>query len=245
MDDRAAPATSARLDLDRFGLRRYLESLKGSNQLEIVETPVALADVAARLSGSENAIWFKNAGGSELVGNVVGSRERLARAFGAPTHDVTLEVERRLKNKPEIVELASHAAPVHQVVQTGDAVDVTALPVHLQHALDGAPFISASIDFTLDPANGKTNVGMRRMMLRGRKETGVDLNAPSDLRVIYTAAAARGEKLPVSFVVGCHPIDAVAATMKEAGDALALLASLRGSAAAGREVHHQRDSRAG
>lgn len=227
MDDRAAPTPTAALDLDRFGLRRYLESLQGSDQLEIVEAPVDLADVAARLSGSDKAIWFKNAGGGELVGNVVGGRERLARAFGVAAAEVTLEVERRLKTRPEIVELTSAAAPVHQVIETGEAVDVTALPVHLQHALDGAPFISASIDFTLDPATGKTNVGMRRMMLRGKRETGVDLNAPSDLRAIYMAACARGENLPVSFVVGCHPIDAVAATMKESGDELELIAALR------------------
>ena len=150
-------------------------------------------------------------------------------AFGVPTAEVALEIERRLKVKQELVEVPRRDAPVHQVVIRGDDIDVTQFPAHLQHALDGAPFISASIDYTIDPATGMTNVGLRRMMLRGKTETGVDLNAPSDLRAIYMAASGRGEKLPVSFVVGSHPIDHVAATMKEPGDELRMTAALRGA----------------
>ena len=69
---------------------------------------------------------------------------------------------------------------------------------------------------------------MRRLMLRGRREAGIDLNAPSDLRAIYQARAKRGERLPIAFVVGSHPIDQVAATMRLPGDELALIAALRG-----------------
>jgi len=41
------------------------------------------------------------------------------------------------------------------------------------------------------------------------------------------AAQARGEKLPVAYVIGMHPIDLVAATMKQPGDELGLISSLR------------------
>jgi len=40
------------------------------------------------------------------------------------------------------------------------------------------------------------------MMLRGRDKVGINLTAPSDLREIYLACVARGEKLPCSFAVG-------------------------------------------
>jgi 2,5-furandicarboxylate decarboxylase 1 len=39
---------------------------------------------------------------------------------------------------------------------------------------------------------------MRRLMLRGPQEAGVDLIAPSDLRVMYMAASGRGERLNVA-----------------------------------------------
>src|SRR5262249_47236781 len=68
---------------------------------------------------------------------------------------------------------------------------------------------------------------IRRLMLRGRQEAGVDLVAPSDLRAIYEASARDGKPLPVSFVVGSHPIDHVAATMRLPVDELGLLSSLR------------------
>ena len=48
-------------------------------------------------------------------------------------------------------------------------------------------------------------------MLRGPRSAGIDLNAPSDLRAIYLASVARGEKLPVAFTVGSHPADFLAA----------------------------------
>jgi 2,5-furandicarboxylate decarboxylase 1 len=113
------------------------------------------------------------------------------------------------------------------VVETGTAADLTALPVHLQHGLDGAPYISASIDYAVDPKTGWTNVGIRRLMLRGRREAGIDLVAPSDLRALYEASTAEGRAQPVSFVVGAHPIDHVAAVMRIPRDELGIIASLR------------------
>src|SRR5690606_15669231 len=137
------------------------------------------------------------------------------------------EVVRRLKTPPRFVELERGAAPVQEVVLQGDDADLTALPVHLQHGLDGAPYISSGVDIVRDPATGLTNVGMRRLMLRGPREAGIDLLSPSDLKIIYEASARRGEPLPIAFVVGSHPVDHVAATMRIPVDEVGLIASLR------------------
>src|SRR5215471_7931467 len=221
-------ATSSALDLDRFRLRRFVEEL-GADELETRAEPVDLADVAAALEGNARAVHFRAAGpeAQELVGSVNASRARLARAFGVPPAQLAAEIQRRLRGKPEIVEVSRAEAPVQQVVLTGDDADLTALPVHLQHGLDGGPYISASIDYVIDPSSGWTNVGIRRLMLRGRRETGVDLVSPSDLKAIYEASAKAGRRLPVAFVVGSHPADYVAAVMRLPVDELGLLASLR------------------
>jgi len=214
------------MDLERFRLRRFLESL-GEDELLRVDAQVALADVAQALEGSAKAVWFTRAGpeGASLAGNVAGSRSRLAAAFGTTPEKLLAETLSRLRSTPEVVEVPK--APCQEVVEKNP--DLTALPVHLQHGLDGAPYISASTDFTVDRATGWTNVGMRRLMLRGRREAGVDLVAPSDLRAIYLAQAKRGEPLPIAFVVGSHPIDHVAATMRIPVNESGLLASLRGA----------------
>jgi 2,5-furandicarboxylate decarboxylase 1 len=229
MDDTAsAPRRGSNIDLERFRLRTFLASL-GPDELEIHDAPMALSEVAAVIEGNRKAVWFKHLGaeGAELVGNVTGSRERLAQAFGVDQSKLLGEVQRRLRTKPEVIELGRAQAPVQQVVMTGEDADLTTLPLHLQHGADGGLYISASVDYAIDTATGFTNVGFRRLMLRGRRETGIDLVSPSDLRAIYLAAAARGENLPVSFVIGCHPIDMVGAMMRLPVDELGLVGSLR------------------
>src|SRR5437773_258755 len=213
------------MDLHAFRLRRFLESLPPS-ELQRVDQPVELGDVAAMHDGNAKAVWFARAGGAELAANVTASRSRLALAFGTTPERLLAEVLKRLGAPQQLVEVKE--APAQEVVERDP--DLTALPVHLQHAYDGAPYISASMDFTRDPAREVTNVGIRRLMLRGRREAGVDLNAPSDLQAIYRAAVSRGERLPIAFVVGSHPVDHVAAAMRLPGDELALMAALRGTA---------------
>ena len=148
-------------------------------------------------------------------------------AFGVKPHELMKEVMRRLRNMPEIFEIPRAEAPCQAVVLTGADADVTKLPVHLQHGADGGPYISASIDYVIDPKTGFTNVGLRRLMLRSEYETGIDLVAPSDLKAIYEANAAVGKPTPVSFVVGAHPIDHVAGVMRLPVDELGIVASLR------------------
>jgi len=217
------------VDVERFRLRRYVEQLAATGELDTREQPLDLADVAQALEGNPKAVLFRAVGPerAELVGGVMGGRARLAAAFGVKPDGLLHEIQRRLRNKPVLVDVPRQQAPCQQVVLTGDDADLTRLPVHLQHGLDGAPYISASIDYVVDPKTGLTNVGLRRLMLRSPKEAGVDLVSPSDLRAIYEASAAAGRPLPVAFVVGAHPIDHVAAVMRLPVDELGIVGALR------------------
>jgi UbiD family decarboxylase len=128
------------------------------------------------------------------------------------------------------LEVSSDQAPVHEMVWTGAQADFGRLPIHLQHAEDGGPYVSASIDIATSIDKKRRNVGMRRMMLRGRKEAGIDLVGPSDLRAIYAAYVEHKERMPVAFVVGSHPVDSVAAIQADPEpDELAIMGALRGS----------------
>jgi 2,5-furandicarboxylate decarboxylase 1 len=224
-----ASARETGIDLERFRLRRFVEELRQAGELEVKAGTAELAEVALALEGNARAVLFERLGreGAQLVGNVMGSRGRLARAFGTAPDQLLAEVLRRLRTTPQVLDVPREAAPAQEIVLTGDKADLTALPVNLQHGMDGGPYISASIDFVVDPSNGWTNVGVRRLMLRGRREAGVDLNSPSDLRALYEAAAKQARPLPVAFVVGAHPADYVAAVMRLPADELGLIASLR------------------
>lgn len=222
---------SQAVDMERFRLRRFVEDLRGTDELEIRDQPTSLLEVAALLEGNPRAVLFRSIGPekAELLGNITSSRSRFARAFGVESKDLAREIQKRLRNPPQVVDIPGSQAPVQEVVLTGDDADFTRMPVNLQHACDGGLYISAGLDYALDAKTGWTNLGARRLMVRGRREAGIDLVAPSDLRAIYEASVARGEPLPVSFVVGCHPIDHIAATLRVPVDELGLVSMLRGA----------------
>lgn len=222
--EQVATSTATPVDYERYRLKAFVDGLDGG---EIERRNSKLSEVAAALDGNPKAVLFEGAGGHPLVGNALASRTRFAKAFGTTPQKLLSEILRRLRCKPQFVEVGRNEAPVQQVVVTGADIDLTKLPVHLQHGKDGGPYISAGMDFVRDPETGLVNVGLRRFMVRGRDTTGIDLVAPSDLRNIYLAAIKRGERLPMSVVVGGHPVDYFGATMRMPGDELELLASLR------------------
>jgi UbiD family decarboxylase len=226
-----SPERSIPVDEEPFRLRRFVRLLDQRGELETIDAPLDLCDVAARLHANPKAVLFRNLRGCEmeLAGNVMGARRRLALAFGVPEHALLAEVVRRAGGLVPPTP-AGARPPVQEVVWTGADADLTRLPVHLQHGEDGAPYISAGIDIARSLDGTRRNVGYRRLMLRGRQEAGVDLVAPSDLRAIYAEHAAAGRPLPIAFVVGSHPADAVAAAGTwPAADEVALMGALRGA----------------
>jgi UbiD family decarboxylase len=221
------------IDFEKFRLRTFVERLIEMGECEVCEEAVSLAGLSSRIEATRPAKLFKRVGAEryEVVAGVSGSRRRLAAAFGVGERDLAHEYMRRLADPKPIVEVPSADAPVHQVVRTGEEVDLTRLPFHLQHELDGGPYLSSGLDFSVDPATGRSNVGLRRLMLRDRRTMRSHLYAPSDLQRIYRAGMERGQPLPVSFAVGCNPLDFLAATLRLPGDELRLVATVRGEAA--------------
>ena len=125
--------------------------------------------------------------------------------------------------------MSSARAPVHEVVLTGEKADFTCLPIHLLHADDGAPYISAGIDITRSIDGQRRHVGYRRLMLRGRRETGIDLSVPSHLNAAYAAYVQQKQRMPVAFAIGSHPGDSVAAMFSlPVPDEVAIMGAMRG-----------------
>src|SRR5215469_15502585 len=219
------------IDTERFRLRNFVQRLVDDGECQVHDKPIDMIDLAAVLDGNPRAVLFTAAGPekAELVGNVMGSRKRLAHALDTDERGLLAALNGRLSRLQGPVKVSSQQAPVQQVVRKGDEADLTVLPVHLQHDADGAPYISAGIDYALFPGSGRTNVGCRRVMLRGRRQAGVDLIAPSDMRAIYLEAAARNEPVPVAYAVGSHPADYLAAMAAlPAVDELAVVGAVRG-----------------
>ncbi|MCC6474940.1 MAG: UbiD family decarboxylase [Burkholderiales bacterium] len=218
------------IDLEKFRLRTFVQRLAEMGEVEVHPESVALPDVSGIVEASEKAVLFKQAGPQklEMIGGVAGSRRRLAAAFGTDARGLVPEFMRRVRSPHAPLEVSSAQAPVHQVVLSGEDIDLSRLPFHLQHEFDGAPYISSALDFTIDPASGKPNVGCRRLMLRGRREMRTNLTQMSDLKRIYMACVERKERLPLSFVIGSHPADFASAALKVPMDEFVCIGALRG-----------------
>ena len=227
-------AVSSNIDLEKFRLRTFMDRLIDMGEVEIHDEPVPLTGLGAIIERTEKAVLFKSAGPekAEMVAKTAASRKRLIAAFETTEEKIYDEYFKRLANPKPVVEIPSGDAPVHAVQITGKDVDLTKLPFYPHHAYDGSCYLSSATDYVIDPATGRRNVGCRRLSLRNRYETGTNVTAPSDLKRIYTASVARGEKLPITFTVGTHPLDFVAATMRHPGDELSLVATMRGEPAA-------------
>ena len=218
------------IDTEKFRLRRFVEKLNTLGEVKTIDRPIDLIDLASEIEANKETVLFKEVGPEkfEIVANVNGSRRRLAIALEVDEDEVITEFQRRLDTPQPIIDLEQGDAPVQQICLEGTDVDLSKLPFYIQHHFDGSPYLSSGIDYCIDPETGTTNVGCRRLSLRNAKSAGTNLTAPSDLKRIYQNCVARGEKLPISFAVGSHPVDYMAAGMRIPSDEISLVSTLRG-----------------
>ena len=208
--------SSTDMDLERFRLRRFLESLRPRRAAEVEAADRRSADVAGVLEGNAKAVWFERAGPERaaLAGNVAGSRSRLALRVRHHAAAAAAEVLRAsAKPQPEIVEVSKRARarrsskpdPDLTALAGASAARLGRRALHL-----GVDRFHASIR-----RRGLTNVGIRRLMLRGRaRGRHRSHGAARPARDLSGARRSAASALPIAFVVGSHPIDHVAATMR-------------------------------
>src|SRR3954463_5745285 len=217
------------IDFEKFRLRRFVDTLRGMDEVKVHDAPIDLIDLSAAIEATGKASLF-NAVGPErhqVVSAVSGNRRRIAAAFETDERTLVPEIMSRLGKPQPGGGIQFKEAPGPAGVRTRGQIDLTTLPFHLQHEEDGGLYISSALDFAVDPVSGKRNVGCRRLMLFSRRETTTNLTNTSDLQKMLKSALERGERLPVSFAVGVHPIDFLAAQMQIPVDEFGLIASLR------------------
>src|SRR6516165_746451 len=80
---RDRPESIFMTDTEKFRLRHFVEKLVQQGECVVHADPIGLIDVAAVLDCNPRAVWFRAVGPekAELVGNVMGTRRRLAAAL--------------------------------------------------------------------------------------------------------------------------------------------------------------------
>lgn len=210
-------------------IRTFLQQLADAGELTTVDDEVCVHDLGELITRTDRAVLFEHVRGYDfpVAANLLADRARWAAALGVEPVEVRAEIVRRSAARIPPVHVDS--SPLHDVVHVGSDVDVTALPAYLQHHADGGPYLSAAMDVSRSPSTGEYNLGMRRLMVRGRDETGVDVVAPSDLRAYYRQARDLDRRFEVAFVIGGHPLDCLASQLKVGPvDDFELAGALRG-----------------
>jgi 4-hydroxy-3-polyprenylbenzoate decarboxylase len=176
------------------------------------------------------ALLFTNPKGSEhpLLINQFGTERRMCMAFDAPSLDAVaaklsdvLEMQppqgiaekvkglKKLKSIADSRPKTVRSGPVHEVVLTGDEVDLDLLPIQRCWPGDPAPFITLPAVITHDPYTGTRNVGMYRMQKIDRATTLMHWQLHKDGRMDYLATDGR---LEVAVALGLDPITAYSAS---------------------------------
>ena len=195
-------------------LRTFLQELEAKAPDEIwhisqeVDHGFEIAALAMELEkrGQAPVLWFERVRGSRfpVVTNVFGDRRRYARALGVPME--SLHGEWLARNERRVAPVLRQSGPIRDVVRTGADVDLGALPIIMHFAEDAGPYITNGIVVAKDPDTGVRNASFHRMQLRGRNRLGTSLHSRRHLWDYQRRAEERGEAVPVTVVIGAHPL---------------------------------------
>jgi 4-hydroxy-3-polyprenylbenzoate decarboxylase len=216
-------------------LREWIALLEGAGELVRVDAEVdpdlevtEIVDRTVKSGGP--ALLFTNPSGSEhqLLINQFGTERRMCMAFDAPSLDEVaaklgevLEMQppqgiaekvkglRKLKSIADSRPKTVRSGPVHEVVLTGDDVDLDLLPIQRCWPSDPAPFITLPAVITHDPKTGTRNVGMYRMQKVDKRTTLMHWQLHKDGRMDYLATDGR---LEVAVALGLDPVAAYSAS---------------------------------
>ncbi len=211
-------------------------------ELEITE----IVDRTVKAGGP--ALLFEQPKGSKhpLLINQFGTERRMCLAFGVENLDElgarvsdVLELQppqglvdkvrglRKLKSIADSLPKTVSRARVHDVVLTGDDVDLDVLPIQRCWPLDPAPFITLPAVITKDPKTGTRNVGMYRLQKIDGRSTFMHWQIHKDGRADYLASTG---KIEVAVALGLDPVTAYSASapLPKHVDELMLAGFLRG-----------------
>lgn len=204
--------------------RSFIKLLDERGELDRVSCEVEpkqeLAGVMSKIEAQQRAFFFENIKGARfpLVGGLYNKLERFAMALGHDsqepfTHeqfDILIEAAKADPIAPVAVE----SGPVKDVIDSGDAVDLSQIPVPTFFELDSGPFITGAIGVSRDPESGEMNIGVYRTLILDRNHFVINASSLSDLRRIYAKWEKLGETMPIALALGVPPAMLVAAACK-------------------------------
>lgn len=221
---------------DFRGFLRLMEETREGGFVRVTKEVDTRYEVAAIVTKLEQArrlplLLFEKVKGHEMpvAVNCYATRGRIAKALGVPQAELEKTVLHGYEHPIPPVQVQE--APVHEVVITGEEVDLGSLPAMLYHQTDGAPYITAGIVFAKDPESGVYNLSYNRLMLKGKDRLGIFMTMGKHLYAIYSKMQRFERPLEVAISIGNHPAWAIGALAigPYEEDELGIIGGLKGS----------------
>jgi 4-hydroxy-3-polyprenylbenzoate decarboxylase len=234
-------------------LRAFVDALRDAGELHVVEASVdprlEISEISDRIvKAGGPALFFTKVIGSAfpVLTNQFGTRRRMAMAFDAESiDDVGARVRTIIDLSPPGSSFADKIAALARLKPLANAIprtvrgagvqdvvmrdpDLTTLPILTTWPLDAGPFITLPLVITKDPQTNRYNVGLYRMQLYGKRETGMHWQRHKQGRA---HARAWGKQIPVAVAIGTDPVltYAASAPLPPMLDEFAFAGLLRGS----------------
>jgi UbiD family decarboxylase len=160
-------------------------------------------------------IWFSKVKGYpdfQLVTNVMGSRARMAFALGLDSESQLYETWNEALSSKSEIRMSNESPPIKERVFTGKDVDLYSLPVVKHYSGDGSRtgfgrYITAGLAVARNPLYPETiNMSFTRIQIIDKNRYAFDMGSRSHFWRYVQSAKQAGKSLPISVVVGAHPI---------------------------------------
>ena len=196
-------------------LREYIKFAQEKEWVLNVKEPVSLADLPElldELSKKEKIILVHKLEGYEckVIANLVFSHNVLSELLEEPKYPYKVFLNRLREPKKTVV--------LDQKNQY-ESFDVTdkdlrqIIPILKHYEDDSSPYITTGIISAIDPETNVVARGIHRLEFRGKNKLGIALMNPP-LRDVLPKYASKGEKMPVSVIIGVDPLTFLSMALK-------------------------------
>jgi 2,5-furandicarboxylate decarboxylase 1 len=195
-------------------LRSFIAQLEkeSPNDIARVSRPISPRyEISALLTHLEDQrkyplLYCENVAGysAPVVINAQVSRRLMALALECDVRDLARTYAERQSRTLAPLEIEN--APVHEIIHTGDSIDLTRIPLLTHYDVNAAPYITAGIVAAADPESGVRNTSYNRLMMAGKRELRIFMAIGRHLWTLHNKAERRNEPLPVAIIIGVHPL---------------------------------------
>ena len=160
-------------------------------------------------------IWFAKVKGYpdfQLVTNVMGSRARMAFALGLESESQLYEAWNEALNSKGEIRISDASPPIKERIFQGKDVDLYSLPVIKHYCGDGSNtgfgrYITAGLAVARNPLSPETiNMSFTRIQIIDKDRYAFDMGSRSHFWRYVQCAKQAGKSLPISVVLGAHPV---------------------------------------